>query len=607
MARPTRFVLAVVLSVLITGALAAQEPGSSIRIQTMVGFNGLSKTGFWTPVQLQLQNLGPGVRGRLVVSVDRSDRIGPIQQTVRISRELDLPAGSTKSYDFVLPITSSVYPVNVSVYDDQSADPEPLLETTVDLSARTTRGRLVVALSRRANLDFLMSAFNGSDQRSLDIAYPLPEYLPSRWAGLQAVDLLVVHDARLEAITPAQWEALHLWTANGGTVVISGGPHLNDSSLRLISQLLHIGDLTRTGQTDQPDGRAPLAVSAGDGRVVVLPFDYVAYHRTFPEASLDLWGRLLTEREQMVQLPISGRRRVFENELMADILALPSFQFPSKLVLLALLGVYLVILATVAYLAYVRRHRRPWRFLTTAVAAAVLFSALGVVVLTRRHQPDRALQLSLEQTRTHAGAGFAEVNTDIVLFSRTAATYRVTFDHGAVPIPLESEDIDLAMTASTAELTMEVRRWGHRNAWLQSLEPFAVDGYVRRTDGQLEVTLTNHTDRTLLQAVVLFQGSPKSIGTVEPADTVTSELPSSVELDTVAWEYLVPAGGRQEHRAQILESLARRQRFETSDADQLMVVAWLSRPLVSTATSPPFESELPIQLVVISFPYEVWA
>lgn len=599
MMKLNRVLLAVAVTFLSVTLAAQQTPSVQVRVDAVVGFNGLTKAGRWTPVRIQMQNLGAGIRGTLAVSVDRSDRIGPVQQTVSVSRPLDLPAGTTKAFEFVLPVTSSIYPIDVSVYDTPQTTGEPILTQSVDLSGRSTRGLLVVALARRANLDFLMSELNRSDERTVDVAYAIPEYLPSSWIGLDAVDLVAIHEARLEAVTSDQWEALRIWIANGGTLVVSGGEHQLVQSSRYVMRLVQ-SDLSRV------DGETPAVTTVGAGRVIVLPFDYAAYHREFPQASLALWEALLGTGDRMVEVPIIDRRRIFEHELIADVLAIPSFRFPSKLVLLSLVGVYLLAIAATGYFAFVRRHVPTWRFLSIIVAASLFAAAGGALVLGKGSRPDRALQLSFERTTTSVGSGFAEVGTDVVLFSRNAASYGIAFENDVTPVPLVAENLDLWVTPAQTQITVDVARWGHRNVWLRTVKEFRVDGSVRREDGALRLELTNGTSQTLEHAVVLFQGSPESIGTIGSAQSATVDLPRDVELDQVRWEYLVPAGSVQQHQAQILENLARRQRFETSDADQLVVVAWLDEPLVPTLTTPPFERELPIQMVVIRFPYEVW-
>ena len=594
-------VLIAVAVALLSATLAAQQtPSTQVRIEAVVGFNGLTKAGRWTPIRILMQNLGSTIQGTLVVSVDRSDRVGPVQQTVRVSRPLDLPAGTTKAFEFVLPITSSIYPVDVHVYDTPDTTGEPVLSRSITLSGRSTRGLLVVALARRANLDFLMSELNRPDERTVDVAYAIPEYLPSTWAGLDAVDVVAIHDARLEAITAAQWEALRLWIANGGTLVVSGGAGRIARSAGYITRLLPSDSATATDQT--------AAVTAiGSGRVIVLPFDYAVYHREFPQESLALWEALLAPGDRLVEVPILGRRRVFEHELLADVLAIRSFQFASKLVLLSLMGVYLLAIAAIGYFAYVRRHVPAWRFLAIAVAASLIAAGGGALVLAKGNKPDRALQLSFEQITTSVGNGFADVATDIVLFSRNSASYHIAFAADVSPIPLVAENLQLSVTPSRTDATVDVPRWGHRNVWLRAVKDFRVAGSVTREDGKLRLDLMNGTDYALEHAVALFQGSPRAIGTVGPSDTASVILPRDVELDAVTWEYLVPAGSLQHQQAQILENLARRQRFESSDTNQLVVVAWLADPLVPTETTPPFERELAIQLVVIRVPYEAWA
>lgn len=592
----------VIVTILSAVAAAAQQPiDTSILVTPVVGFNGLTKSNHWVPVRLEVQNSGTSVRGTLAVSVDRSDRIGPLQQRVEIERPLDLAAGTVKAFEVILPLTSSVFPVKVTITAD--GEQMPMYESEIDLTGRSTRGALVVALSRRTNLDFLMARLNQVNDRTIDIAYPIPEYMPRSWIGLDAVDVVVIHDARLEDLELSQWRALRLWTANGGTIVVSGGNHLADGDLRLLASFLNEGVAVgaETGESN--------VIEIGSGRVVLLPFDYVEYHRALPERSLQLWTTLVSERERLQQLPITERRRVFENELLADILAFPTFSFPSNLSLIGLILVYLLAAATVGYAAYVRRYRPAWRFVAAAVIVVAAATTLGALALGRSLHPDRALQVSLEQARITAGSSHARVDHDIVLFSRSASTYEVSFGSGPAPIPLEGEDLTIAYDAETVSVSMQVQRWGHRNVWLREVTSFPIDGSVTRADGRLLVSLDNQTPVTLQQAVVLFQGTPQPLGSVPPGERISAELSASADgdLDEVDWERLVPGGTVRAQQAQILESYARRQRFETNGTDQLVVIAWLASPLIPVTTDPASGRAVAINMIVIAYPYEVWS
>src|SRR5207247_3827115 len=51
-----------------------------------------------------------------------------------------------------------------------------------------------------------------------------PDTFPDRWVGLAALDLIVVHDAPLDELTPDQARALSEYVRQGGSVLISPGP-----------------------------------------------------------------------------------------------------------------------------------------------------------------------------------------------------------------------------------------------------------------------------------------------------------------------------------------------------------------------------------------------
>ncbi|MCK4516702.1 MAG: hypothetical protein KAU31_15685, partial [Spirochaetaceae bacterium] len=189
-----KFVVAFLLATIAAAGGVAADDQFVVRVDTRIGFNGLFKPGRWTPIELTLQNLGPDIHGTLLVELTHRDRFGPNQHTNTYQRELDLASGAVKTFSVVLPLETAVYPLRVRITHENAT----VVEQEVKLIGRNASNALVAVLSRRPSLDFLLPVFNSGNGRFLDLVYPLVDYLPDQWQGYDGVDLLVIHDARIQ-------------------------------------------------------------------------------------------------------------------------------------------------------------------------------------------------------------------------------------------------------------------------------------------------------------------------------------------------------------------------------------------------------------------------
>ncbi|MBU8913566.1 MAG: hypothetical protein KOO61_06035, partial [Spirochaetales bacterium] len=483
-----KFVVAFLLATVAAAGGIAADDQFVVRVDTRIGFNGLFKPGRWTPITLTLQNLGPDIHGTLLVELTRRDRFGPNRHTNSYQRELDLASGAVKNFSVVLPLETAVYPLRVIITHENTT----VVEQEVKLVGRSASNALVAVLSRRPSLDFLLPVFNDANGRSLDLVYPLVDYLPDQWHGYDGVDLLVVHDARIQALTPGQIRAIRNWVAAGGRMIISAGAHLGPADSAVLNQLTGlvvesvgvaaVGDLgfDEVGLPVLPNesealtvvsqfGDSPSTIShsrLGRGEIVVLPFDYSQFVRVAPASSLGLWASLLprfavldepetyddqsivatpleTESLDVVGrrpglVPITVSRRVFETDLLANQLDLPLYNFPNRLLVGGLAASFFIIaMAILVWTANRSTRGGAVMGVVALVVVAGLTSLLSHLTLTVGQQPSETLALSLEIAELGPDDGYALVTKDILLFSRQRADYDLGFDGSPVIVPLE--------------------------------------------------------------------------------------------------------------------------------------------------------------------------
>lgn len=615
------------LVVISAGAFADEQ--FNVRIESQVGFGGLFKPGRWTPVQLTVQNLGPDVFGSLVVKLDRRNRFGPDRRVNLFTRDLDLASGSVKTFAFVLPLETGVYPLEVTLRNDDTE----VVTREVKLAGRGASGALVAVLSRRTSLDFLLPVFNSGGERALDVVYPLVDYLPSRWHGYDGLDLLVVHDGRLQDLTESQISAIRQWISAGGRLVVSAGAHLGPTDREVVGLLtgrepegvavsvvsgvgLEAAGLPVVGtEADQPVvvsrfGESDAVVQVqrhGRGQIVVLPFDYAQFVRVAPATSLGLWLSLLPEeavlesaRQRDGIVPISVSRRVFETDLLANQLGLPLYEFPSRLLVTGLTGSFVA--AVVALLVWMGRRKRAYRAGLAAiliVVVAATTAALGHMTLTVRLQPAQALAFSLELAEMGPEDGYAISTKDVLLFSRQRADFSIWFPHDAVIVPLSHHDHSVTLDRGGDVLNLAASRWTHVNSHAMQVIEVPVRTRIQRGPGYASIELSNESVMTLDGLVVLNNGFPALIGRVMPGETVEHVVMGTGvgRWDQIEWVDLVPPGGLSRHRAQLLRDLARAHREEETEG--LVLVAWTAESMINNEISPDFEHTVNLNALVI--------
>jgi hypothetical protein len=206
-----------------------------------------ARTGRWLPVAATLSNTGESVQG--VLTLRLSDATDTSRAPAEFFTAVDLPTNAKKRiwlYGRVESNTVDKFEMTFSGHGFKTKKAEGVVQPA-DASTR-----IVVTISdsdeKLAYLSGLRGAglglpegarstpdapdFNGSvpsnpnlnlnavSVRPLGAAH---ELVPSRWIGLDAVDLVVLQDFPHTALTPNQITALRSYAAAGGSILVLGG------------------------------------------------------------------------------------------------------------------------------------------------------------------------------------------------------------------------------------------------------------------------------------------------------------------------------------------------------------------------------------------------
>ena len=224
-ARP-RWLAALVL----LAAIATQPPAfaaHAVDIAAAVGFSETFQPGHWTPLTVTVTNRGAPLSGEVEVQVTGDDASRSRQLVTYHRRSLELHGNARKSVQFTVLPQGLFHPLVIRV----RADGREIARSEVDLHDRFAAQRLLLVLSRNADLDYL----NDSAVDGLRVLYPHPELLPGHWRGYDAVAAIVLHGVSLERLSAGQFEALHKWIAQGGTLAVSGGPERRPLEITIVS------------------------------------------------------------------------------------------------------------------------------------------------------------------------------------------------------------------------------------------------------------------------------------------------------------------------------------------------------------------------------------
>jgi hypothetical protein len=215
--------------------------------------------------------------------------------------------------------------------------------------------------------------------------------------------------------------------------------------------------------------------------------------------------------------------------------ALPGLDFPSVFQICGFLALYLIIVGPVNYLVLRRLKRRELAWVTIP-ALVVVFSGCAYLAGYQLRGGQASLH-RLSVVQVWPDTDFARVEGVVGLFSPRRSNYALSFgsDFLARPMPVDSYGgTSGSYTVEEADQTIipDIR------LEVGEIEPFVMQGEVPApkfaSDLVLDIglatpalrgTVTNLSDLTLTDAVILGPGGVRRIGELAPGETVTVTLP----------------------------------------------------------------------------------
>ncbi len=536
-------VIAVVCGALLI-PVASASAADGLKMDARALMQGHVRAGSWFAVAVDLQNDGPPIDGELRIS-------GGLDSRTRFGTPVELATGSRKEYLlYALPPT---FGGNMTV--ELVSGGQVIAKTPVAVALHD-QTQLVVGLVAEnparlvGELDLLPNQ-NGIAPVIVPLSIAdLPERVQA-WAPL---DRLIWQDVDTASLTPGQLSALRTWIAGGGRLVIVGGTASADVLTGLPDDILpyrptgivdvdpavlqpllglppedataltaFAGD-PGSGRTLATSGDRVIAadMSFGSGSVTLLGFDPATTWIAQGDAiDTPLWRRLLPPRS-------GGNVALADDQTIVGAVAnLPSLALPPIGALLVLLAGYIVLVGPVNYLVLRYLDRREWAWVTVPVLIAVFtVGAFGIGALLRGSD---VILNEVAIVRGAPGTDAAVAQSYLGIFSPSRATFQLRVPGDALlASPMNG---DVSGGGGTADLDVlqgdpsRVRDLAVGFGSMRTVRAEAsttgprVSATLELDGGHIRGTVTNTSDRTLLQPAIVLGSSVATLPDLAPGAT----------------------------------------------------------------------------------------
>lgn len=255
-------------------------PTFAVSMRVTAGFNGVAKSSLWMPVAVEINNNSENdIEGLLLISQEQSRTLPST-----CSSKVVLPAHSKKLYHDYIRLGQGAGAINVALV--QNGKPIELKKCNIDLIG--DENKLIVSVGNKASCPSFLNGEKvpvplGSDdlhgyssstssEASIHAASISPDKLPDRPAAYDSIDVLMVSSLSSMSASPKALEAVQMWIASGGVLVVSAGANYKDIDNSFYNELLPV-KITGTTSVKAFGSSEPIAAinstaKPGIGRII---------------------------------------------------------------------------------------------------------------------------------------------------------------------------------------------------------------------------------------------------------------------------------------------------------------------------------------------------
>ncbi|TCS96976.1 DUF7408 domain-containing protein [Hazenella coriacea] len=525
---------------------------SKVQLQVEPGWNGEYK-GEFIPVKVRVTSQGGEVEGQLMVQPPKLVQSEP-SPTTQQKESIKVPSGSTKEVVLYIPraaafpTTQIVWVENDKVVQSVKMGGRQLGETDLAIGYLSDN-------PNDASVWNQMFASSNSDVRVY--TYPIQvKDLPIQSRGLSGFDTIVINRLTSESISPKQMEALQLWVANGGKLVLSGS---NSSELiRGFSSILPVQDIQSgtqlknlqslnqwgappAGQIEvkgsrlkkgsstllQTEGIPLIAQGKFDqGKVYFASYDLLAEPMKQWSGYEKIWSHQLISLD-MKQDDYEGRNEFIRGGaglLNQSFIEFDNYPTPSIGVIVIVFVIYLI-LGPIIYWVLSRKRKHEWMWVAVPIVSIIF--ATGFLIYGQWIHGQDVLINTIGYIEVENGEQ-ATVRAASAIVSQEEGDYSVVADNGFIwnrnigEYGLRKELESTVSFQNKPKITFQnVPQWSTRNLYTESIKKMngTLTGSIQITDQGSKGTVTNQTDLLMEDVKVMVGDQTLPIGNLKPGES----------------------------------------------------------------------------------------
>lgn len=547
------------LIVLVAGRSAVAD--GFVLEEPVPGFRGAFLPGTWIPLSTTLRAGEEAFAGEVTVAVR-----GAHGTRYEVLRRVELEAAGAAPLDVVMPASAPTLDVEVRATRD---DGEVRTWRGSFSAAEQTR-RIILVVGRPGSMD-LLYRIRGTMATEARMIYVTPEELPAHPLGFDAVDTIVLHDARLNRIGPAAVAGLDIWVRRGGRLITIGGVHFSETDVSALRSLLpgHVDGLGR-GLPAEWNELFPLGIVGAGSSILYSPLYPQARTQQVPRRGVPLiayqdrgkgsvqfvatnvatLGRIAMPgsgiwREAFPPLSAAGRVRVptvlarnAPDGLVGEtLLSSGPALFPSRGTVAVVGLLYIVFVALIT--RWLARSRHPPRRTVTRPAALAALACAAMLIGAARGTWTRPASIVegelFRGTALHHGTNPSPgvVEKDLIAASRTGGPLEIGLPASLQPVPLSGRTVSVRQGPEGSHLPVVLERSEHRYFFLQSSPALDVTAELAASARGIRLSLRNRSGRRLSDPVVLWNGRMFALSAADHGETLGARLGPAIDERTL--------------------------------------------------------------------------
>jgi hypothetical protein len=530
-----------------------EQNAPGLTLSAKAGFDGLYKSQFWLPVQINVANNGPAVEGEIRIVTGSTISNDELVYTAPVS----LPTQSNKRITLFIAVNSGTTAYTVDLVDE---DGNGVARTRTNTLSMQGFDELIygVVSPDPGELTFLE---NVSGKRSdAAVAFLDVTDLPTVPAAWNALDVLIFNDVDSGELTADQLTALKAWVSTGGQLVITGGPGWQKTTAAF-GDILPVNLNGSESADDLPALSGAIGLPFRDAGPYLLAAsslrsgEMVYHEEGLPILAWHSWGRgavhfLALDPKLAPLLDWDGSETLF-NEIVQHVPdlplwavgiqngysagtavgSLPSLALPSAGTLMVFLLIYVLAIGPVNYMVLKRLNRRELAWVSIPVL--VLFFTITAYITGFQLKGNNIIINQMNVAYGQVGGEQLRVQSLVGLYSPRRASYDLIFpaDTAARPFSREfgtmsgSGNLDAISRSNNLVMTNVL-------VDVSDVESFVAESYrpapevtavaqmnISGSAVQLAITTQNNSAFTLEHVSALIGTQVFSLGTMAPGAT----------------------------------------------------------------------------------------